>query len=162
MGSALHIKGKGFQEGYQRIAGPQPGALRWQTVGRLGLVGGRPYEATTDGDELTLALLDGAVSLESDGVSASASRNGADFADGPTYLCLAPRTTYRLTSQTPTADLVVFQASIIGQSQASSDGPAQASSDGPAQAPSGVVRPADAPLPRVGPPNRAREVWPGT
>lgn len=154
MGSALHIKGKGFQEGYQQIAGPESGALRWQTVGRLGLAAGRPYEATTDGDELTLALLDGAVSLDSDGVSATASRNSADFADGPTYLCLPPRTTYRLTSQSPTADLVVFQAPIAGQSPTASDGQANP--------PSGVVRPADAPVRRVGAANWARDVWPGT
>ena len=144
--SALHIKGQGFQEGYWRIAASQPGALRWQTVGRLGLVAGRAYEATTGGDEVVLALLDGAVTLEANGRSESVSRSGADFADGPTYLCLPPATPYQLTAQTPTADLLVVQA--LAPTHADAQG--------------GAVRPADAPVRRVGAANWARDVWPGT
>lgn len=145
-GSVLHIKGQGFAEGYARIAAPQPGALRWQTVGRLGVVGGRTYEAATGGDEVVLALLAGAVTLEVDGRREVASRNGADIADGPTYLCLPPKLEYHLTAQTPTADLLVFQAPT----------PMRADAIG------GAIRPADAPVRRVGAANWARDVWPGT
>ncbi|HUY78585.1 MAG TPA: 5-deoxy-glucuronate isomerase [Ktedonobacterales bacterium] len=144
--SALHIRGRGFQEGYQRIAAPQAGALRWQTVGRLGVAAGRAYAAATGGDEVVLALLDGAVTLETDGRTETVSRNGADFADGPTYLCLAPATSYRLIAQTPTTDLLVVQA----------PAPAHTDTQG------GAVRPADAPVRRVGAANWTRDVWPGT
>ncbi len=144
--STLHIKGQGFQEGYARIAGPEPGALRWQTVGRLGVVAGRAYEAQTYGEEVVLALLDGEISLKADGRSETASRNGADFADGPTYFCLSPVTAYWISSQTPTADMLVFQA------------PAPRAEVGMG----GVVRPADALVRHVGAANWARDVWPGT
>ncbi|HEV2404400.1 MAG TPA: 5-deoxy-glucuronate isomerase [Ktedonobacterales bacterium] len=145
MASPYLIKGKGFQPGYVRIAAPEQTALRWITIGRLGLVQQTFHEHTTGAQELVITILSGAVSLTVEGGPACVTSQRADvFSGGPTYLCLPPETSYRLTPLTSMADLLLIET--------------------PADPGLGVhvVTPEDAPARIVGAGNWARSVWPGT
>ena len=146
MATSLLIKGHGFQEGYAPIASPQSmPLLRWMTVGRLGVVSGRPYSAHTGTHESVIDVLSGAVTLEVAGKRELSLGNRSDpFSLGPTFICLPPQTSYSITSVTPTADLLVVEA------------PAD-----PGETVT-IVQPEDAPARAVGAANWARQVWPGT
>ncbi len=145
MPSPLIIKGRGFQPGYTQIATPGQTALRWITVGRLGLLDNASYEGVTGDQEVVATLLGGAVTLEIDGHAPQQVTRQADmFTSGPSYLCVPPATPYRLTTTSPMADLLLFHA--------------------PADPGAGVhaIRPQDAPARVIGASNWARTVWPGT
>jgi len=119
-------------------------AVRWISVGRLGLTDA-PYEGATGAEELVATLLSGAVTAVIGDAAPQTITGRADvFGAGPTLICVPPATTYRLTSVTPTADLVLFTA------------PAEPGAGGH------IVRPADAPARSVGAGNWTRTVWPGT
>ncbi|HLY32042.1 MAG TPA: 5-deoxy-glucuronate isomerase, partial [Ktedonobacterales bacterium] len=125
-------------------------ALRWQTIGRLGVVAGRAYELTIPaGTEAVCALLHGEARIESEHLASEIARNGRDFTEGPTYLTLPPETSCRIVSQSPTTDLLMVQAPVEAMGQNDEAGTFQ------------VTRPTDAPARRVGAGNWAREVWPG-
>jgi 5-deoxy-glucuronate isomerase len=145
MPSPLIIKGRGFHPGYTQIAAPEETALRWITVGRLGLLDSTAYEGVTGEQELVATLLSGTVTLEVDGQTPRQVARQADmFASGPSYICLPPQTSYRLATASPMAELFLFHA--------------------PTDAGAGVhiIRPEDAPSRVIGASNWARTVWPGT
>ncbi len=144
MNAGLLIKGKGFQEGLAPIASPSDTPLRWTTVGRLGVVSSRPHTASTEGDELVLALLSGSLALEADGRSELIEGRANAFAGGPTFLCIPPHTAYEISATSDVADLLVV-------STRAEPGEAVV-----------AVRPADAPARTVGANNWVRTVWPGT
>lgn len=145
MASALLIKGHGFQEGPVAIAAPHTSALRWLSIGRLGVVSGRAYEATTGDQEVVLDILSGTITLEAGAQRQSGlGGRGDPFSGGPTCVCLPPATPYRLTSDGPRADLLVLAA------------PAASG------LPVAIVSPEDAPARTVGAANWARQIWPGT
>ena len=144
MTSPFLIKSRGFQPGYTAIATPAESALRWISVGRLGVVDA-PYESTTGEQELVATLLSGAVTVEiGDAAPVTVAGRADTFGDGPTLICVPPATSYRLTASTPTADLVLF---------ATPTEPGESAH---------IVRPTDAPARTVGAGNWTRTVWPGT
>lgn len=146
MASPFLIKNRGFQQGYSLIASPADSALRWITVGRLGLLPETQYESATDSQELVINVLSGNVTFECDGI-APVQVGGRQnmFHDGPTLLCVPPATRYQLTaSSAAPAEAILFQA------------PA---TTGIA---SNIIRPVDAPPKTIGASNWARSVWPGT
>ncbi len=144
MESALLVKGRGFQEGLALIASPATAALRWTTVGRLGIVAPRPYTAETGDDELVLTVLSGSLAIETDGQTYRVDGRSSTFAGGPVFVCLPPGTEYQVTATSETADLFVART------------PAE-----PGETVT-VVGPTDAPARSIGASNWIRTVWPGT
>jgi 5-deoxy-glucuronate isomerase len=144
MASSLLIKSKGFHEGYVTIATPTETALRWISVGRLGLVNSS-YEGNTNKQELVITILSGSVKLEIANEPPQVIAGRSDmFTGGPTYICLPPDTTFSLKATSPTSDLVLFYAP---------------TDDG---AGTHIIRPENSSARTVGAHNWTRTVWPGT
>ena len=59
MPSPLLIKNQRFRPGYHEIASPEGSALRWLTVGRLGLLQATPHEHETGAHEMVITVLSG-------------------------------------------------------------------------------------------------------
>jgi 5-deoxy-glucuronate isomerase len=142
----LLIKGRGFQEGYRRIAGPGDGILKMLEFGRVGAIRGRPYEGDTGGHEAVFDIIAGACHLEVARCQVFDRLGGrADpFASGPTLICLPPRTSYRFTPLSPRLDMAVSLA------------PAEPG------LPVAIVGPHDIPENRAGASNWSRTIRPGT
>ena len=67
--SSVLVKGRGRREGYDSIATPDNGLLRWLSFGRLGVAHGHPYEGFTGKQECVIDILDGTVTIEVEGQS---------------------------------------------------------------------------------------------
>lgn len=145
MGSSLFIKSKGFQEGYVSIATPEVSALRWISLGRLGVTASHPYSGHTGtAEEAVLTILSGQVTVEAEGKVYEAIGRSDPFSDGPTLVCLPPNSAYSVKSLQPTADILVAQAPTSSPVAGS------------------LITPSDVPARKVGASNWSRHVWPGS
>ena len=142
--SSVLVKGRGRQEGYQRLATPEDGLLRWVSCGRLGVTEDHPYEGFTGDQECVIDILDGSVTLVAEGRSYPFLGNHSTPYGGPTLLCLPPNIHYQISSTATMADLFVVSA------------------DATAGEPLTIVKPEDVPVRHVGRDNWERHVWPGT
>ena len=142
----LLVKGRGFQEGYAKIAGPGDGILKMLEFGRVGVLQDKPYEGYTGEREAVFDIIAGACQLEADGGPATdrLGGRGDPFAGGPTLICLPPGTSYRFTPLSPRLDMAVSFA------------PADPG------LPVAIVGPHDIPENRAGAANWSRTIRPGT
>ena len=142
--SSVLVKGRGRREGYDSIATPDNGLLRWLSFGRLGVAHGHPYEGFTGKQECVIDILDGTVTIEVGGQSYQSLGNRTTPYGGPTLICLPPNAHYKVSSTVTMADLLVVSADATSGETVK------------------VVNPEDAPVRHVGKDNWERHVWPGT